>query len=71
MAGRGDKGLLVTTGSFTAEARQEATRDGAPPVDLVDGDALCGLLREFGIGVTITVREVEDVVVDPGFFDDI
>jgi restriction system protein len=71
MAGRGDKGLLLTTGSFTAEARQEATRDGAPPIDLVDGDALCELLRQFGIGVRTTIREVEDVVVDPAFFDDI
>lgn len=32
MSGRGDKGLLITTGSFTADAKQEATRDGAPPV---------------------------------------
>jgi hypothetical protein len=37
MSGRGDKGLLITTGSFTADAKQEATRDGAPPVDLIDG----------------------------------
>src|SRR3712207_5866660 len=37
MAGRGDKGLLITTGTFTAEAKAEATRDGAPPLDLIDG----------------------------------
>ena len=48
MAGRGDKGLLITTGTFTAAARAEATRDGAPPVDLIDGDRLCDLLREHG-----------------------
>ena len=41
MSGRGDRGLLITTGSFTGEAKQEATRDGAPPVDLIDGDRLC------------------------------
>jgi restriction system protein len=37
MAGRGEKGLLITTGSFTREAQAEATRDGAPPVELIDG----------------------------------
>jgi restriction system protein len=37
MAGRGDKGLLITTGTFTADAKREATRDGAPPIDLIDG----------------------------------
>jgi restriction system protein len=45
MAGRGDKGILITTGTFTREAEAEATRDGAPPIDLVDGDRLCDLLK--------------------------
>jgi restriction system protein len=45
MAGRGDKGLLITAGTFTADAKKEATRDGAPPVDLIDGDRLCDLLK--------------------------
>jgi len=45
VTGRGDKGLLITTGNFTADAKQEATRDGAPPVDLIDGDRLCDLLK--------------------------
>jgi restriction system protein len=39
MSGRGDKGLLITTGTFTSEAKREATRDGAPPVDLIDGES--------------------------------
>ena len=69
MSGRGDKGLLITTGSFTADAKQEATRDGAPPVDLIDGDRLCGLLKEYELGVTI--RQIEDVEVVPEFFADI
>jgi restriction system protein len=51
MAGRGEKGLLITTGSFTGEARQEATRDGATPIDLVDGEELCDLLKGFRLGV--------------------
>lgn len=71
MAGRGDKGLLITTGTFTADARSEATRDGAPPIDLIDGDRLCDLLREHGLGVRTTVRTVEDAVVDQAFFDSV
>lgn len=67
MAGRGEKGLLITTGAFTREARNEATRDGAPPVELVSGDDLCDLLREYGLGVT--TRVVEAVEVDGEFFD--
>ena len=67
MAGRGDKGLLITTGSFTADAKKEATRDGAPPIDLIDGDRLCGLLKQYGLGV----RTVTRTVIDAAFFGDI
>lgn len=69
MQGRADKGLIITTGTFTPEARKEATRDGAPAIDLIDGDALCGLLKEQGLGVQ--VRLVEAVSVDLSFFDKI
>ncbi len=51
MLGRADKGLMITTGTFTSEARKEATRDGAPAVDLVDGEGLCDLLRDLKLGV--------------------
>jgi restriction system protein len=68
MSGRGDKGLLITTGSFTADAKQEATRDGAPPVDLIDGERLCDLLKKHKLGVRTLVRQVEDVDVSPEFF---
>jgi restriction system protein len=34
MQGRADKGLFITTGKFTREAIKEASRDGAPPIDL-------------------------------------
>jgi restriction system protein len=71
MSGRGDKGLLITTGSFTTDAKGEATRDGAPPVDLIDGDRLCELLKEYELGVCRTVREVEEVHVAPEFFADL
>jgi len=62
MVGRADKGLIMTTGRFTTEARREATRDGAPAVDLIDGEDLCQLLKELGIGVK--VRHVEEVEID-------
>lgn len=62
MVGRADKGLIITTGTFTTDARREATRDGAPAIDLVDGDALCDLLKSLRIGVK--VETVESVTVD-------
>jgi restriction system protein len=71
MAGRGDKGLLTTTGSFSADAKKEATRDGAPPIDLIDGDRLCDLLKKYDLGVRTQIRTVEDVGVEASFFDDI
>lgn len=71
MAGRGDKGLLITTGSFTSAAQKEATRDGAPPVDLIDGDRLCDLLREYNLGVKVEIVQHEKTTVNRRFFDDI
>lgn len=68
MSGRGEKGLLITTGSFTKDAREEATRDGAPPVQLINGDELCALLREYRLGVEVSSRVVEETTVDPSFF---
>jgi len=71
MQGRADKGLIITTGTFTADARKEATRDGAPAIDLIDGEALCQLLKERRLGVR--VREVvrEEVSIAPEFFAEI
>jgi restriction system protein len=71
MSDRGEKGLIITTCTFTPSAKAEATRDGAPPVDLVDGDELCELLKDFGLGVHTERRTVEDVTVDVSFFDGI
>lgn len=70
MAGRGEKGLLITTGSFTRDAQTEATRDGAPPVELIDGERLCDLLRDYRLGVSVVQRVEEDARVDGGFFDE-
>jgi restriction system protein len=71
LSGRGDKGLLITTGTFTADAKREAAREGAPPIELVDGDRLCDLLKEYGLGVTTRQRLVEDVEIDARAFDEI
>jgi restriction system protein len=64
MAGRSDKGLLIITGSFSREAKLEATRDGTTPVDLIDGDQLCELLKELKLGI----RTREATLVDESFF---
>ncbi|KOR32875.1 restriction endonuclease [Achromatium sp. WMS3] len=60
MQGRADKGLFITTGTFTKDATKEATRDGVPPIDLIDGDLLCEKIKEFSLGVqTETIESVE------------
>jgi restriction system protein len=61
MQGRADKGLVITTGTFTREAIKEATRDGAPPIDLIDGEVLCDKLRELKLGVEIKLTETIDI----------
>ena len=62
MQGRTDKGLFITTGTFTRDAIKEATRDGAPPIDLIDGEQLVQRLKELGLGVKIEM--VESIEVD-------
>lgn len=69
MVGRADKGLFVTTGTFTRDAVKEATRDGAPPIDLVDGDQLADKLKELSLGIKTEV--VEKVIVDEEWYKNI
>ncbi len=61
MQGRADKGLFITTGTFTRDAIKEATRDGAPPIDLIDGELLCDKLKEFKLGVETELIESVEV----------
>ncbi len=68
MVGRADKGIFMTTGSFTRDARQEALRDGAPPLDLIEGDDLVIMLRHFRLGVIVQERVVEEIMVDKAWF---
>jgi restriction system protein len=69
MIGRADRGLVITTGTFSREAKLEATRDGAPPVDLLDGEQLLDKLKELRLG--ISVKMIEQVSVLPDFFHEI
>lgn len=68
MMGRADKGLIITTGTFTRDAIAEATRDGATPIDLIDGPELMDRLKDLGLGVTVSKRIVEDVEIRPEWF---
>jgi len=69
LIGRADKGLFVTTGTFTRDAMREATRDGATPIDLMDGDQLADKLKELRLG--IKTEMVESVDVDIEWFKNI
>ena len=64
--GKADKGLLITTGTFTREARAEAHRDGALPIDLFDGSDLASKLKELRLGVDIEL--VEKITINPEWY---
>ncbi len=68
MVGRADKGLLITTGTFTRDAEREATRDGAPAIDLIDGNLLIDKLKELDLGVNTKIVQVEQVEIDHEWF---
>ena len=66
MAGRADKGVVMTTGSFTADARREAVRDGVPPIELVDGEKLVEMLERLELGL----KPSKAYELDTAFFDE-
>jgi restriction system protein len=68
MVGRADKALLITTGSFTRDAEREATRDGAPTIDLIDGQLLADKLKELNLGVETKIVQREQVEIDREWF---
>lgn len=51
MIGRAEKGLIITTSGFSNAAMQEANREGAPQVDLGDGNKLVEMLQRVELGV--------------------
>ena len=61
MVGRADKGVIISTGGYTLEARREATRDGAPPIDLIDGRLLAEKLKELKLGIRTNLVEYVEV----------
>lgn len=66
MFGRAEKGIILTTGTFSEDAKREASRDGAPPIELIDGQKLIGLFEEKELGVKPkTVYEVDFKFFEP------
>jgi restriction system protein len=66
MSGRADKGIIISTGNYTAEARREASRDGAPPVELIDGERLVGMFKDLELGL----KPVKTYEIDDSFFQE-
>ncbi len=61
MMGRADKGIILTTGTFTKDAKNEAIRDGAPPIELVDGEKLLAMFEQLELGLKpVTTYEIDD-----------
>lgn len=65
MAGRADKAIFLTTSHFSQNAKDEAIRPGADPVELVDGEKLYEMFRKYELG--LRPRTVYDI--DSAFFD--
>ncbi len=66
MQGRADKGIILTTGTFTVDAKREAVRDGVPPIELVDGEKLVSMLERLELGL----KPVKAFTIDDSFFDE-
>jgi restriction system protein len=66
MQGRADKGIILTTGTFTADVKREAVRDGVPPIELVDAEKLVPMLEKLELGL----RPVKAFTIDEGFFEE-
>lgn len=60
-----EKGVLITTGSFTRAALEEASSEVKRLIDLMDGEELINKLAEYGIGL----NEVKSYEVDMDFFN--
>lgn len=69
MQGRTDKAIYITSGRYSRDARKEASRDGVPEIDLVDGEALANLLKRLQMGVE--TKLVERVIIHRDFFSKI
>ena len=65
MDGRAEKGIFLTTSTFTSNARAEAERPGAVPIELVDGEKLFEMFKRYELG--LKPRTVYDI--DVTFFE--
>lgn len=66
MIGRAEKGIIMTTGTFSEDAKREASRDGAPPIELIDGQKLINLFEEKELGLKPkTVFEIDFKFFEP------
>ncbi|MDP7066871.1 MAG: restriction endonuclease, partial [Acidimicrobiales bacterium] len=65
LQGRADKGIVLTTGTFTTDAKREALRDGATPIELVDAEKLVDMFESLSLGL----RPKKDFEVDDEFFE--
>lgn len=63
--GRADKGIFLTTGTFSADAEKEADREGVLPIELIDGERLVELFRSKQLGL----RQKQVFEIDQAFFD--
>lgn len=59
-----EKGISITTGSFSKAAKDEATTPGKKQIDLIDGEEFISKLAEYSIGV----KEVKTYEIDEDFF---
>jgi restriction system protein len=66
MMGRADKGIILTTGTFTVDARKEAVRDGVPPIELVDGEKLLEMCENLELGL----KPKQTYEIDDQFFEE-
>ena len=64
--GRADKGIIITTGTFTSEAKKEAVRDGVPPIELVDGEKLIDMCESLELGL----KQVKTFDIDHQLFQE-
>lgn len=62
-----EKGLFVTTGTYSSAAKEEAANIGKQQIDLIDGEDFIEMLAEYSIGL----KEVKDYEVDEEYFSKI
>ena len=66
MLGRADKGIIITTGTFTGDAKKEARREGVFPIELVNGEKLVEMFEMLELGL----KPIKRYEIDEKFFED-